>query len=151
MLSTLLAAAAASTATPAMKQSALDPWASFVGHCWSGPAPGKGVDTHCFEAVYDGQHVRDRHEVKVDGKTVYAGETLYSVEDKQVTLTYWNSIGGIGRGQATVSGADMQFSGDIRATPGSSSQHFTATWKKLDGAYEVTDEGRNKSIFKRVE
>lgn len=151
MVPVMLAAAAAMAVSTPFKQSALQPWAIFVGHCWSGPAPGKGVDTHCFEAVYDGQHVRDRHEVKVDGKTVYAGETLYSVEGSEITLTYWNSIGGIGRGKATVDGSDMQFSGDIRATPASPSQHFTATWKKLEGAYEVTDDGRTKSLFKRVD
>ena len=151
MMITILLAAAAASAPTGLKQSALEPWASFVGHCWSGAAPGKGVDTHCFEAVYGGQHVRDRHEVKVDGQIVYAGETLYSVEDKEVTLTYWNSIGGIGRGKATVQGADMQFSGDIRATPSGPIQHFTATWKKLDGAYEVTEEGRNRSLFKRMD
>ena len=68
MLSLLIAAAAASTGSTALKQSALNPWSTFVGHCWEGPAPGGGTDTHCFEAVYGGQHVRDRHEVKVKGK-----------------------------------------------------------------------------------
>ena len=151
MLTFLLATAAASTSAASLRQSALEPWATFVGHCWSGPAPGKGVDTHCFEAVYGGQHVRDRHEVKVDGKTVYAGETLYSVEGKDVTLTYWNSIGGIGRGKATVDGDEMKFSGDIRGTPTAASEHFTATWKKINGGYEVTDGGRAKSLFKRAD
>ena len=150
MLELLLSAAAASA--PILSQSALEPWATFVGHCWSGAAPGdRGIDTHCFESVYGGQHVRDRHEVKVDGKTVYAGETLYSVEGKDVTFTYWNSIGGVGRGKAAANGAELQFSGDIRATPGSPSEHFTASWRKVDGGYEVTDEGRKKSLFRRAD
>jgi hypothetical protein len=150
MLELLLAAAAASA--PALSQSALQPWSSFVGHCWSGAAPGDGAtDTHCFEAVYGGQHVRDRHEVKVAGKTVYAGETLYSVEGKDVTFTYWNSIGGVGRGKAVASGAELDFAGDIRATPASASEHFMARWRKVDGGYEVTDAGRTKSLFRRAD
>jgi hypothetical protein len=151
MLAFLIAAAATSIAPATLKQSALNPWSNFVGHCWSGPAPGGGVDIHCFEAVYGGQHIRDRHEVKVEGKTVYAGETLYSVEGEQVTMTYWNSIGGIGRGTATANGDELLFSGDIRGTPSSASEHFTATWKKVDGGYEVTDGGRKNSLFKRVD
>lgn len=152
MLVILIATAAAASVPEGLTQSALGPLATFVGHCWSGAAPGpKGVDTHCFEAVYGGQHVRDRHEVKVDGKTVYAGETLYSVEGQEVTFTYWNSIGGVGRGKAMANGAELQFSGDIRATPRSASQHFTASWKKVDGGYEVSDEGRTKSLFRRID
>ena len=150
MLELLLAAAATATSAPGLTQGALQPWATLVGHCWSGAAPvPTGVDTHCFETVYGGQHVRDRHEVKVDGKSVYAGETLYSVEGKEVTFTYWNSIGGVGRGRATADGAELRFSGDIRATPQSPSERFSATWHKVDGGYEVTDEGRAKSLFRR--
>jgi hypothetical protein len=123
-----------------------------VGHCWSGPAPGgKAIDTHCFESAYGGQHVRDRHEVKVDGKTVYAGESVYSVEGKDVTFTYWNSIGGVGRGKAIANGSELQFSGDIHATPDAPNEHFTATWLKVDGGYEVTDAGRTKSLFRRAD
>jgi hypothetical protein len=134
-----------------LAQAPLQPWSAFIGHCWSGPAPGRGVDTHCFESVYGGQHVRDRHEVKVDGKTVYSGETLYSVEGQEVTFTYWNSLGGVGRGKAIAKGAEIDFSGDIRATAASESEHFRASWLKTDGGYEVSDEGRTKSLFKRVE
>lgn len=134
-----------------LAQAPLQPWSAFIGHCWSGPAPGRGVDTHCFESVYGGQHVRDRHEVKVDGTPVYSGETLYSVEGQEVTFTYWNSLGGVGRGKAIAKGAEIDFSGDVRATPASASEHFRASWLKTDGGYEVSDEGRTKSLFKRVE
>jgi hypothetical protein len=151
MILALFAAASVASAPTEMAQSALQPWASFVGHCFSGPAPGKGVDTHCFEALYGGQHVRDRHEVKVDGKTVYAGETLYSVEGPNVTFVYWNSLGGVGRGAASVAGDQMSFAGDMRASPTGASQHFDATWRKVDGGYEVSDEGRKGSLFRRVD
>ena len=150
MLDLLLAAAAAGS-SPSLAQAALAPWASFVGHCWSGAAPGRGVDTHCFESVYGGQHIRDRHEVKVDGKTVYSGETLYSVDGGDVTFTYWNSLGGVGRGKAVAHGAELDFAGDIRATPSSPSEHFLARWLKTEAGYEVSDEGRSRSPFRRVE
>jgi hypothetical protein len=132
-------------------QAPLQPWSDLIGHCFVGPAPGRGADTHCFESVYGGQHVRDRHEVKVDGKTVYSGETLYSVEGQDVTFTYWNSLGGVGRGKAILNGAELDFSGDIRATPASTSEHFQARWLKTDGGYEVTDGGRTKSLFRRAD
>ena len=64
----------------------------------------RGTDVHCFAAVYGGEHVRDRHVVKVGGKTVYAGETLYSVEDGKISFTYWNSLGGVGHGIAQCRG-----------------------------------------------
>jgi hypothetical protein len=148
----LFALAAAASSPPQMAQAALQPWSDFVGQCWSGPAPGGGaVDVHCFESVYGGQHVRDRHEVKVGDKVVYAGETLYSVEGNEVTLVYWNSMGGVGRGKAAANGPELSFSGEMRATPTGKSQAFTATWRKLDGAYEVSDAGGAKSLFKRVD
>ena len=149
MIAALLIAA---SAVPAMAQPALQPWASLAGHCWSGPAPGsKAIDTHCFEAVYGGQHLRDRHEVKIGGKTIYAGETLYSVEGAEVTFTYWNSLGGIGRGKATGNGPDLAFSGEARGTPSGRSEAFTATWSIGPDHYEVTDPGRTKALFKRVD
>ena len=150
MIALLLAAAASSQ--PALAQAALQPWQSFVGQCWSGPAPGgKAVDVHCFESVYGGQHVRDRHEVKVGDKVVYAGETLYSVEGDAVTFTYWNSLGGVGRGKASANGAELSFSGEMRGEPSGASRGFTATWHKVEGGYEVSDAGRSKSLFKRVD
>ena len=95
--------------------------------------------------------MRDRHEVRVDGKTVYAGETLYSVEGKAVSFTYWNSLGGVGRGKAMADGAEVHFAGDMRATPDAASAPFTATWRKVDGGYEVTDAGRAKRLFTRAD
>src|SRR4029078_7520985 len=93
-------------------QPALSPLAQFAGHCWTGEAPGgAGTDTHCFEAALGGEHIRDRHTVKVHGKIVYAGEALYSVEQGAITFTYWNSLGGVGRGTAQPDGNRIAFSG----------------------------------------
>jgi len=143
----LVAAAAA-----ALVQPPLEPWAALVGHCWAGPAPGNaGLDKHCFESVYGGQHVRDRHVVTVDGREVYAGEALYSAKGKQVIFTYWNSLGGLGTGTATLSGNDWRFTGTIHATAVSGEQPMTAQWKVGSGSYEVTAEGGPPRLFRRAD
>ena len=61
MLIALIAAGLAA-AQPALRPE-LEPMRFLVGHCWRGAmAKGAKHDTHCFEPVFDGQHVRDRHE-----------------------------------------------------------------------------------------
>jgi len=137
-------------AAAAFAQAPLQPWAAITGHCWVGPAPGnQGVDKHCFEAVYGGQHVRDRHVVTVDGRAVYEGETVYSAKGSQVIFTYWNSLGGLGTGNALVSGDNWRFSGTIHATATSAEQPMSAVWKLQPDAYEATAEGGGARLFKR--
>ena len=133
----LLFLAAASTG-PTLAQPALQPLAPFVGHCWRGDAPGgAGTDTHCFEAVYGGEHIRDRHKVEVSGKTVYAGETLYSVENGKIAFTYWNSLGGVGRGTAEPTAAAINFAGEMREDPSSAKTPMHATWRLSASGYDV--------------
>src|SRR3954447_2447780 len=104
-------------------QPPLQPWAALIGHCWAGQAPGNsGSDKHCFESVYGGQHVRDRHAVTVNGREVYAGETLYSAKGQQVVFTYWNSLGGFGMASAAMSDNEWRFTGTIHATATSAEQ-----------------------------
>lgn len=143
----LLAAASANLAQPS-----LQPWAPLVGHCFSGPAPVPGaIDKHCFESVYGGQHVRDRHVVTVDGRAVYEGETVYSVHGPKVIFTYWNSLGGLGTGEADLRTDRWQFSGTIHAKPESSEQPMTATWTLLPDGYEAAGEGGPPRLFKRAD
>ncbi len=62
---------------PAPLRAELEPLRFLVGGCWRGEFRNGALDTHCFESVYGGRHIRDRHEVKgPDG--LYRGETLYS-------------------------------------------------------------------------
>ena len=144
MLSMILALAA--SAAPALAQPALEPFSDLLGRCFSGDAPGGGgIDKHCFEPVYGGQHVRDRHAVTAGGKQVYAGETLYSVENGKITFVYWNSLGGIGRGSAAPAGSQINFSGTIHATPTGKEQGFATVWRKAGDGYEVIDEGSAKA------
>jgi uncharacterized protein YndB with AHSA1/START domain len=87
------------TAAPAPLRPELEPLRFLIGHCWRGTFKSGAVDTHCFEGVFGGRHVRDRHEV-TGPEGVYRGETLYSWDSnlKRVEYTYWNSLGGISRG-----------------------------------------------------
>jgi len=148
-LMAILAAAASTLAG----QPALQPWSYLVGHCWVGDAPGgAGQDKHCFESVYGGQHVRDRHVVTVGGRDVYAGESIYSAKGQAVIFTYWNSLGGLGTGQAVFANPEWRFSGTIHATANGRDQPMSATWRKVDGGYEVLDEpGAKPRLFKRAD
>ena len=143
----LLVLAAASFAQPP-----LEPWAALAGHCFSGPAPvAGGTDSHCFESVYGGQHIRDRHVVTVGGKEVYAGETIYSAKGTKVIFTYWNSIGGLGTGEAIVAGDQWKFSGTIHATATSAEQPMGATWTMRPDGYRVTEGKEPPRLFKRAD
>jgi hypothetical protein len=90
----------------------LRPLTFLVGHCWTATMPdGKSTDTHCFESVYGGHFVRDRHVVR-GAKKPYEGETLYAWDaaKQALTYTYWNSDGGISTGVATpVGDSDLSF------------------------------------------
>jgi hypothetical protein len=142
-----LAATSASFAQPP-----LQPLAALVGHCFAGPAPGNsGIDRHCFESVYGGQHVRDRHVVTVDGRDVYAGETVYSAKGPQIIFTYWNSLGGLGTGDAMIAGEEWKFSGTIHATATSAEQPMTATWKIVPDGYQVSEGAEVSRLFKRTD
>ena len=147
----LFALASIAAAQP-LVQPVLRPLAPFVGHCWQGDAPGgAGTDMHCFEALYGGEHVRDRHAVKVGGKTVYAGETLYSVEDGKIGFTYWNSLGGVGHGIATAAADAIDFSGSMRQDPMSAAAPMHATWRLTPAGYDVVWPDGSPHSMRRVD
>lgn len=149
MIAMLALTVAASTAMP---QPLLQPMSGLAGHCWRGDAPGNaGIDTHCFEWVYGGQHLRDRHVVTVDGKPVYEGETLYSVEGGDVSFTYWNSIGGIGRGNMEAKPNALAFSGTIHATPSAKTEPLATTWRTDETSYAVEEAGSKPRLFRRID
>ena len=149
MIAFIVLAAAAG----AIAQTPLQPFTPLVGHCFGGPAPGnQGTDRHCFESVYGGQHIRDRHVVTVGGREVYAGESLYSAKGPDVIFTYWNSLGGLGTGKAVFNATEWRFSGTIHATADGPEQPMAATWRKVDAGYEVLDEpGAKPRLFRRAE
>jgi hypothetical protein len=150
MIALTLVLAAASAAP--LAEPPLEPWSALIGHCWVGEAPGKaGTDKHCFESIYGGQHVRDRHAVTVAGREVYAGESIYSAKGAQVIFTYWNSLGGVGSGSAAIVGNDWRFSGSIHATATGMEQPMSAVWKLVPAGYEVREGAEAARLFKRAD
>ncbi|MEA3052428.1 MAG: hypothetical protein QOG72_1331 [Sphingomonadales bacterium] len=104
----------ARAAQPAPLRAELEPLRFLIGHCWRGEFKGGAVDVHCFESVYGGRHVRDRHEVNgPDG--LYRGETLYSWNgaSKKVEYVYWNSSGAVMRGAMAAKPDGLDFGGTI--------------------------------------
>lgn len=101
MINFLFAVAVATQASEAGPlRDPLRPLQFFVGSCWTGTFPGgKTTDTHCFDSVFGGKFVRDRHIVR-GGKEPYEGETIYGWDPRQkkVVYTYWASDGGLSTG-----------------------------------------------------
>jgi hypothetical protein len=139
MIATLMALALiAEPPVPALRPG-LERLGFLVGHCWRGEFPGGGErDTHCFESVYGGQHIRDRHEVS-GGDGVYRGETLYSADASgAVVYTYWNSLGGVSRGTMHPEEHRLNF-GDETYRGADGREVFISTfWRRVaDDAYEA--------------
>ena len=136
----------------ALAEPPLQPLSVLVGHCWIGPAPvPNATDKHCFESIFGGQHVRDRHVVTLSGRDVYAGETIYSAKGNQVIFTYWNSLGGLGTGTASFAADEWRFTGTIHATATGDEQPMSAVWKVGAESYEVDAEGGPARLFKRAD
>ena len=85
-------------ATPVV-HAELKPFEFLVGSCWTGAFKDGSTDTHCFEPVYGGAFVRDRHVVRGAAQP-YEGETLHAWDPRQKKLvfTYWASDGSLTTG-----------------------------------------------------
>ena len=128
-------------ASAATQPARLAPLQDFVGHCWIAVIGEGTTDRHCFEPLYSGAHVRDRHAVMRGEQTLYAGETVYSAEGDRISFTYWNSLGGVGRGEASAQNGVLTFRMTMRATPDAAPQPIISTWHKLADGYETTSGG----------
>jgi len=158
MIATLMALALAADQPPALRQG-LEPLGFLVGHCWRGRFPGSGEeDTHCFESVYGGQHVRDRHEV-TGGRGVYRGESIYSVEGAAggVGYTYWNSLGGVSRGSMRAEPDRLNFGDEIYVGADGRRIAIATHWRRIgEDAYEAVsasaqDPSMNRTVrYQRV-
>lgn len=116
----------------------LAPFEGYVGHCWTTEIETGTTDRHCIESIYDGAHVRDRHVVVRGGKAIYAGETIYSDEDGRISLTYWNSLGGVGRGTATAASGVLTFRLRMRASPNAKAEETVTTWRRTPAGFDAT-------------
>ncbi len=87
------------------------PLAFLEGKCWSGKFPdGVKSDEHCFEWIYGGKFLRDRHVVRGGGPD-YLGETIYAWDPEKKAVVYWyfNSDGGFSMGSLRVDGDALVF------------------------------------------
>lgn len=100
MIDGLLALALVASDAPAVRAE-LEPFAFLVGSCWTGAFKDGSTDTHCFEPVYGGAFVRDRHVVR-GAKQPYEGETIHAwdARQKRLVFTYWASDGSLTTGVA---------------------------------------------------
>lgn len=132
----LLPLLAAATAPSAEGLAVFD---RLLGHCWEGEiAPGT-VNVHCFDAVFGGAHVSDRNRVLIEERVVYEGETLYTREGALLSFTYWNVLGGVGRGTGIVDGEGVCFTGTMRGRPDDASQDVSICWRwHAEGGYVAT-------------
>jgi Polyketide cyclase / dehydrase and lipid transport len=131
----------------------LEPLRFLVGHCWRGEFPSTGEqDTHCFERAFEGQHIRDRHEV-TGGSKIYRGETLYSwnAAQRRVEYTYWNSVGGVSRGTMAPAPDGLDFGNESYTGPDGKKMTISTFWRKVDdGAYEAVTRSSTGATPDRV-
>jgi hypothetical protein len=149
MIAWLIGAAAPALAPP------LAPLAPLVGHCWAAELPGGLRDVHCFEPMYEGRFVRDRHEVSGAG-VHYLGETVYGVEAGRVAYTYWSSDGETVRGTMRGEGRRLDFGESVVRGSGGGETRLRAEWLLADGGYEARwtspDPALNRSMhYVRIE
>jgi hypothetical protein len=110
----------------------------FAGSCWVADFTRTMTDRHCFERILGGTHIRDTHEVREAGRVLYSGETTYSLDGGTVVFTYFNSLGGVGRGTVTEKGELLRFAGSMRASPDKARQRIDSEWRFVDeDHYEV--------------
>lgn len=134
----MIAAALLLAAQAVAKPADLSLFKPFLGACWQTNFTPTVHDTHCFEPMYGGAHVRDRHEVKDGGKIVYAGETIYSADGPDLVFTYFNSLGGVGIGKVGSSEKSLGFTGTMRAAPDKPEEEIDSEWRLIDADhYEV--------------
>jgi len=130
-----LIALAASAAAPNLAP-ALAPMAPLVGHCWAADLPGGQRDVHCFEPMYDGRFVRDRHEVS-GGGAHYLGETVYGVEAGQVAFTYWSSDGETMRGTMRGDGRRLDFGESVVGRGPAGETRLRTQWLLGEASYDA--------------
>ena len=114
----------------------------LLGQCFAAVIAPDIVDRHCFQSVYNGQHVRDTHIVSAKGKPVYSGETLYSVDGDRLDFTYINSGGGVGHGAATIEPGALIYSGSMKPSPGRPAIPIKGRWTIGKSGYDVNNEGQ---------
>ncbi|HZP65364.1 MAG TPA: hypothetical protein VFB32_03580 [Rudaea sp.] len=127
----------------------LAPLDFLVGSCWVGEFPnGGGTDTHCFEPVYGGKFVRDRHVVRGKGPD-YLGETIYGWDPRQqrIVFWYWSSAGVIEQGSVSPSADGLDFPEHRLTEP--KELLMRTHWKRIDADhYETLNERKDGEAWR---
>jgi hypothetical protein len=124
------------------------PLAFLAEHCWKGEFPGgtKTTDEHCFNWIYDGKFLRDRHTVRAPGKPDAQGESIYFWDSSADRLEYLyiESDGGLSRGPVSTDAGSLIFP-DTNFVQDGKTQVYRSRWQ-LSGAnaYEVLTEFKSK-------
>jgi hypothetical protein len=109
----------------------LQPLEFLVGHCWQGAFPdGKSQDKHCFEPVFDGKFIRDRHVVTGE-RPPYSGETIYWLDHNahQINYLYFASDGGVSTGIVEVKDGALTFPNEKYTGSDGKSQTLRTVWE----------------------
>lgn len=151
MISLLLLSGAAALSDP------LAPLQFLSGQCWQAPVgDGTQVDKHCFEPMYGGRHLRDRHVVtNAQGKVTYEGVTIYAFNGKakRIEFAYFSSDGGVSYGSvaAKEGGQLLDFGDETFTGPDGKQLHLSTAWRRIgDDAYEAISRGAFMPTGKRV-
>ena len=123
---------------PAPAADPFAPMAFLVGHCWQADMGQNRVDTHCFESLYGGRFIRDRHEV-TGGPARYEGETIYTwnAATNRVEYSYWASNGGVSRGALRARDGSLDFGEDVHRRANGSELRINTIWRPGDASYDV--------------
>ncbi len=125
----------------------LKPMAFVAGHCWKGTFPdGQTTDEHCFEWLYGGKFLRDRHVVRNPSRPDYVGEAFYywDAEAKRIEYVYLENLGGVSRGRAEAASDGMVFPA-ARYVDETTALTYRARWTWIgDSAYEAHSEAQGK-------
>jgi len=137
----LLSALSLNAAAAEPAKDPLQPLQFLVGHCWAGDFPNNmGKDTHCFEPMYGGRFIRDKHVLHGKGPD-YLGESIYAFDPKQkrIVFWYWSSDGDMDSGPVEPVADGLNFAERHLTQP----QDVTMRthWKRVgDDRYEALNE-----------
>jgi hypothetical protein len=145
------AAAVPATPTPVERASPFEPLAFLAGSCWRGAFPnGKAHDEHCWDWLYDGTVLRDRHVVRGEGPD-YEGLTLYAFDPqkKAVVYHYYTNAGHVSSGTFEVTAEGIVFPERVRTSGGERELKSVLT-RRPDGSYQMRALERSGEEWKEL-
>lgn len=126
------------------------PLAFLAEHCWKGAFPGgKQTDEHCFNWVYGGKFLRDRHTLRTEGKPDAKGESIYFWDSaaKRLEYLYIESDGGFSRGPVSVDSGALVFPDSTFVEEGKTLVYRSRWQRSGNNAYDVVTEFKAKEAW----